>query len=67
MAKALHEQAAEYIRARIQSGEYALGSRIPTENELCALLGSAGPPCARRWIPSPGKGSSPGSKGGAPL
>ena len=43
MAKSLHEQAAEYIRARIQSGEYALGSRIPTEKELCALLGVSRP------------------------
>ena len=43
MAKSLHEQAAEYIRDRIRSGEYALGSRIPTENELCALLGVSRP------------------------
>lgn len=38
MAKSLHEQAAEYIRTRIASGEYAVGSQIPTEKELCALL-----------------------------
>ena len=43
MGKALHEQAAEYIRARILSGEYAVGSQIPTENELCALLGVSRP------------------------
>lgn len=43
MARSLHEQAAEYIRARIASGEYALGGRIPTENELCALLGISRP------------------------
>ena len=39
MAKALHEQAAEYIRSRILTGEYAVGSQIPTENELCAAAG----------------------------
>ena len=43
MAKALHEQAAEYIRSRILTGEYAVGSQIPTENELCALLGVSRP------------------------
>ena len=43
MAQALHEQAAEYIRGRIQSGEYPVGSQIPTENELCALLGVSRP------------------------
>ena len=43
MAKSLHEQAAEYVRARIVSGEYPVGSQIPTENELCALLGVSRP------------------------
>lgn len=43
MAKALHEQAAEYIRSRVLSGEYAVGSQIPTENELCTLLGVSRP------------------------
>lgn len=43
MAQALHEQAAEYIRGHIQSGEYPVGSQIPTENELCALLGVSRP------------------------
>ena len=43
MAKALHEQAAEYIRSRVQSGEYPVGSQIPTENELCTLLGVSRP------------------------
>ena len=43
MAASLHEQAAEYIRARVLSGEYPLGSQIPTENELCALLGVSRP------------------------
>lgn len=43
MAKSLHEQAAEYVRARILSGEYPVGGQIPTENELCALLGVSRP------------------------
>ena len=43
MAQALHEQAAEYIRGRIQSGEYPIGGQIPTENELCTLLGVSRP------------------------
>lgn len=43
MAQALHEQAAEYIRGRIQSGEYPVGGQIPTENELCTLLGVSRP------------------------
>ena len=43
MSKALHIQAAEYIRSRILSGQYPLGSQIPTENELAALLGISRP------------------------
>lgn len=43
MPTSLHEQAAEYIRARIASGEYALGAQIPTEKELCARLGVSRP------------------------
>ncbi len=43
MSKPLHEQASEYIRSRIESGEYPVGSQIPTENELTALLGVSRP------------------------
>lgn len=43
MPTSLHEQAADYIRARIASGEYALGAQIPTEKELCARLGVSRP------------------------
>ncbi len=43
MAKALHEQAAEYIRAHIKSGAYPVGGQIPTENELTELLGISRP------------------------
>lgn len=43
MAQALHAQAAEYIQSRILSGEYPVGSQIPTENELAALLGISRP------------------------
>lgn len=43
MAKALHEQAAEYIRTRIQNGTYPVGAQIPTENELTELLGISRP------------------------
>lgn len=43
MAKALHEQVDEYIRERIESGEYPVGSQIPTENELSELLGVSRP------------------------
>lgn len=43
MGKSLHEQAAEYIRSRVESGEYPVGSQIPTENELTALLGVSRP------------------------
>lgn len=43
MAQTLHRQAAEYIRDRIESGEYPVGSQIPTENELAALLGVSRP------------------------
>ncbi len=38
MAQALYIQAAEYIRQRIASGEYPVGSQIPAENECAALL-----------------------------
>ena len=43
MSKALHTQVAEYIRSRIVSGEYAVGSQIPTENELASRLGAQPP------------------------
>lgn len=43
MAKALHEQAAEYIRKNIQNGTYPVGGQIPTENELTELLGISRP------------------------
>lgn len=43
MSKALHTQVAEYIRSRIVSGEYAVGSQIPTENELASRLGVSRP------------------------
>ena len=43
MAKALHEQAAEYIRTNIQNGTYPIGGQIPTENELTELLGISRP------------------------
>lgn len=38
MTQALYLQAAQYIRSRIESGEYPIGSQIPTENELAQLL-----------------------------
>lgn len=38
MAQALYIQAAEYIRQRIASGEYPVGSQIPAENECAAML-----------------------------
>ncbi|MGN0299244.1 MAG: GntR family transcriptional regulator [Lachnospiraceae bacterium] len=38
MAQALHTKVSEYIRARIESGEYPVGSQIPTEYELSQLL-----------------------------
>ena len=43
MSKALHMQVSEYIRSRIESGEYAIGSQIPTENELASLLSVSRP------------------------
>ena len=43
MAQALYVQAAEYIREKIAEGEYPVGSRIPTENELAAQLGVSRP------------------------
>lgn len=38
MSQPLYAQVACYVRERIDSGEYAEGSRIPTENELARLL-----------------------------
>lgn len=43
MAQALYIQVAEHIRERIASGEYPLGTQIPTENELAAELGVSRP------------------------
>lgn len=43
MSQKLHEQVSEYIRTRIESGEYPLGSQIPTENELAGRLGVSRP------------------------
>ena len=38
MAQALYKQIAEYIRERIVSQEYPVGSQIPTECELAERL-----------------------------
>lgn len=43
MAQKLHVQVSEYISTRIESGEYPVGSQIPTENELALLLGVSRP------------------------
>lgn len=43
MSQTLHVQVSEYIRTRIESGEYPIGSQIPTENELAQLLGVSRP------------------------
>lgn len=43
MAQALYIQIAEHIRERIASGEYPVGTQIPTENELAAQLGASRP------------------------
>ena len=43
MQESLYKQAAAYIRSRIISGEYAVGSQIPTENDLAAVLGISRP------------------------
>lgn len=43
MAQTLHRQVSEYIRSRIESGEYPVGSQIPTEWELAQLLGVSRP------------------------
>ena len=43
MAQALYLQVAEHLRSRIADGEYPVGSRIPTENELAAQLGVSRP------------------------
>ncbi len=43
MEQALYLRIAEWIRERIASGEYPLGSRIPTENELAAQLSVSRP------------------------
>ncbi len=38
MSQPLYAQVAQYVRMRIESGEYAQGSRIPPEHELAKLL-----------------------------
>lgn len=43
MEQALYLRIAEWIRERIASGEYPLGSRIPTENELAVQLSVSRP------------------------
>lgn len=43
MSETLYMQVSDYIRTRIESGEYPLGSQIPTEHELAALLGVSRP------------------------
>ena len=46
--KAQHEQASDkplyvtlkdYVRSRVETGEWAVGHRVPSENELVELLG----------------------------
>ena len=41
--QARYIQIAEQLRGRIASGEYPLGGRIPTENELAQALGVSRP------------------------
>lgn len=43
MAQVLYMRIAERIRGKIASGEYPLGSRIPTENELAAQFSVSRP------------------------
>ena len=43
MAQSLYVQVAEHIRERIASGEYPVGSQIPTENELAEQLNVSRP------------------------
>jgi len=43
MMQSRYIQIAEQLRSQIASGEYPLGSRIPTENELAARLGVSRP------------------------
>lgn len=43
MAQTLHMRVSEYIRTRIEAGEYPVGSQIPTECELAQLLGVSRP------------------------
>lgn len=38
-ARPRYQQTADALRARIASGEFALGSLLPTENDLCAAYG----------------------------
>ena len=43
MSVALHQKIAEHIRAKIRSGEYEVGSQLPTENELSVFFGVSRP------------------------
>lgn len=43
MGQTRYEQVSEYICTRITSGEYGVGSKIPTENELGKTLGVSRP------------------------
>lgn len=43
MGQTRYEQVSEYICTRITSGEYSIGSKIPTENELGERLGVSRP------------------------
>ncbi len=57
MGNALYLQVCDYIQSRIASGEYPVGSQIPTEHELATRLSvNAGPPFAKPWTNCPGKG-----------
>lgn len=40
---ALHQKVAEHIRSQISSGEYEVGSQLPTENELAIFFGVSRP------------------------
>lgn len=43
MAASLHAKVTQYIKEGIEGGAYKVGDRIPTENELAALLGVSRP------------------------